>query len=339
MWRIHHHAIWQRTSRKQQQCVSCSLTSLKLHGIKLQPSSQNSYDCITALAALQLLDLKQPAYGETATTLALIGALPQLTTLTKLHLEWQVSKALKAAVGQLTKLQELRLCKQHGYGSAHYQFLEDHGAPQLNLPNSLTHLEVELSHSFCRTYTPSLSGITALQHLQLRRINELDPTMMKHMTHLTHLQLFMLHMPSQSLPQLPDVVPAMQQLQHLQLELGGEGVQHAFDGPVAGWRQWRAFTSSSHLTSLQLSGVRLSNAGVTELFPPGRKLPHLRTLKIRGTACTCHMDGPASQPIGGSADMYSMIERCPNLAEFRRANHGQCSSSSRSDRPEEAHCD
>jgi hypothetical protein len=295
--------------------VSSSLTSLKLHRITFQPSLvvHNSYSCITALTALQLLDLKQAAYEDPANTLALTGALPQLTTLTQLHLEWHISNALNAAVGQLTKLQELRLCQRE---RRYNQFPDDQGAPQLNLPSSLTHLEVELPHSFCALYTPSLSSVTALQHLQLKHIIKLDPTMMKHMTRLTHLELHVRGMSSQSLSQLLDVVPAMQQLQHLQLDVGGESVQHGLDGPVVGWRQCGAFTSSSNLTSLQLSGVRLSSAGSKELFPPNRKLPHLTTLKIRGTACRCHRDGPASQPISGSADMYSLIECFPNLAEL-----------------------
>jgi hypothetical protein len=158
------------------ECVSCSLTSLKLHSIKLQPSWDSSYGCITALTALQLQDLKQPAacFSEKpAATLALTGALPQLMTLTKLCLEWQFSKELKAAVGQLTKLQELRLRQQQDE-DANPNHQEDHDGSQLNLSNSLTHLEVHLPHSFSKTYTPSLSGITALQHLQLKDITDHD---------------------------------------------------------------------------------------------------------------------------------------------------------------------
>jgi hypothetical protein len=293
------------------ECVSCSLTSLKLHGIKLQPSSQNSYDCITALTALQVLDLEQPANEETASTVALTGALPQLTTLTKLHLQWKMSKALKAAVGQLAKLQELRL----------YQQYNEAGDPrsegdQLNLPNSLTHLEVQLPHSFSRTHTPSLSGCTALQHLQLQDITELDPTMMKHMTRLTHLELDVQRMSHSNVSHLLDAMPAMQQLKHLQLEFGG--IQRDYDAPAVERQQCGAFTSPSQLTSLQLSGMRLPDACGNQLFPPGRKLPHLKMLKIRGPACPRWARGgqPASQPISGSADVYSLIECCPNLEEL-----------------------
>jgi hypothetical protein len=300
--------------------VSSSLTSLKLHSIKLQPSWENSYGCITALTALQLLDLKQSSDEGPDTTVALTGALPLLTTLTKLQLEWQISKALKAAVGQLTKLQELRLCHQkQKYGDPHHQAGND--GQQLNLPNSLTYLEVDLAHSFCRTYTPSLSGITALQHLQLKHVTELDPTMMKHMTRLTHLELCVNKTTSNGVAELLAGLASMQRLHHLQLVFGSTGVGEEHNAPVADRQQCGAFTSSSHLTSLQLSGMQLPSACGQELFPSTRKLPLLTTLKINGTGWKVYRYYPDSsshgrQPIGGPADIYSLIECCPNLVEL-----------------------
>jgi hypothetical protein len=116
---------------------------------------------------------------------------------------------------------------------------------------------------------------------------------------------------------LLDAMPAMQQLQHLQLEIGTEHVEREYDAPVVERQQCGAFTSSSQLTSLQLSGMQLPNARGNELFPSGCKLPYLRTLEIRGTAyARWRTGGPASQPIGGSADVYSLIECCPNLLEL-----------------------
>jgi hypothetical protein len=99
----------------------------------------------------------------------------------------QIGKKLKAAVGQLTRLQDLRLCQhEDGYANSYY-----HDGSQLNLPNSLTHLELQLPHSFCRTYTPSAASLTSLQHLQLKHITALDSTMMTHMTRLKRFELRM----------------------------------------------------------------------------------------------------------------------------------------------------
>jgi hypothetical protein len=298
--------------------VSCSLTSLKLHCIDFVDLSvrvpegyygYNGYKSMTALTALQLLDFKQRAAEEPATTLALAETLPQLATLTKLHLEWQFGKKLKAAVGQLTKLQELRLCQQRDNSGDPY-YHGGHDGHELSLPQSLTHLEVQLPHSFCEACTPSLASLTALQHLQLKDITELDPTMMTHMKGLTHLELCMRGIPEEHMLELLGALPGMQQLRHLQLEFSGDGA------PSVGWLDCRRLMSSSHLTSLQLRGVKLPNACGRQLFC-GRKLPHLRVLSIRcavGKYDTYHAS--ASQSLYGVADVCSLIDCCPKLVEL-----------------------
>jgi hypothetical protein len=68
--------------------------------------------------------------------------------------------------------------------------------------------------------------------------------------------------------------------------------------------------------------MKLPDACGSQLFPRGRKLPHLRALKINGTGWKApppygtYVRSCASQPIGGSADIYSLIECCPNLVEL-----------------------
>jgi hypothetical protein len=190
---------------------------------------------------------------------------------------------------------------------------------------------VQLPHSFSATGTP-LSGITALQHLQLKHVTELDPTMMKHMTHLTHLELSMHKVRSSDLSELLDVLPALHRLHHLQLALGADGDREEYDAPVVERQQCGVFTSSSQLTSLQLRGMQLPDACGKELFPPGCKLPHLRMLKINGTGWKLppsygmYRHRPTSQPIGGSADNYSLMECCPNLRKLELAGavqHGK----------------
>jgi hypothetical protein len=82
--------------------VSSTLTSLKLHDIELDWRFHAGWCCLAALTALQQLHLRQAEYACTEGNLAEV--LPQLTRLTKLHLEWTLDGKLRAALGLLPLL-------------------------------------------------------------------------------------------------------------------------------------------------------------------------------------------------------------------------------------------
>jgi hypothetical protein len=309
---------------------------------------------LSALTALQHLDLKQAPdppqqssysysfkytqgpVAELAGAAELSEALPQLTQLTRLCLEWQISMEMKVALGALTQLKELKLQQlQMPVSEGCTKATAAPGAipgSRLNLPHSITRLEVQLSQHYGHSdyCTPDLASLTALQHLQLKDATWLDTTLMYSMTQLTHLELCMGAgcMNGDCMEALLDVLADNTQLRHLQLEIGNQNVASEGVVPIK-LEQCSALTSSSHLTTLKLSGVQLPPACGKALFPAGRTLPHLTTLKLRGKAkgwwyCLNHQrPAGADAPLGPAGDIYSLVECCPNLVELDLAGSVQ----------------
>jgi hypothetical protein len=305
------------------------------------------------VTALQRLDLKQapdppqgPAYLYAAggyeqnnSAGELSEVLPLLPHLTQLCLEWQINEEMKLALGALTLLKDLRLRQlqlpdhlQERYPpSAATAVVPD---SRLNLPRGLTRLEVHMAQQFCSDYTPDLASLAALQHLQHSTL--LDAILLPSNAQLTHLQLCMKPdaFSTSNLSILLNGLAGNEQLRHLHLEFGdADKVQYSMI-PLEAIRQCSAFTASSHLTSLQLSGVQLPSACGKVLFPSGHVLPHLTILKLRGNAKrgwdvqyydrVYGADGVTQEaPIGSAGDIYSLIECCPNLVELDLAGSVQ----------------
>jgi hypothetical protein len=174
--------------------------------------------------------------------------------------------------------------------------------------------------------------LTRLQHLQLERVEELDAQLLSHLTHLTHLQLVMKpHAIRRStMAPLLDLLPCNAQLQHLQLEVpGAYNPEHEFITVKP--QQCSGLISSSHLISLQLSGVQLPRSCGKLLFPAGRTLLHLTTLKLRGkikwvwnTLRQEYCFEASTPPIGPAGDLYRLVESCPNLEDLDLAGSVQC---------------
>uniref|UniRef100_A0A383VFP8 Uncharacterized protein n=1 Tax=Tetradesmus obliquus TaxID=3088 RepID=A0A383VFP8_TETOB len=319
---LHCHTPEHPSFHRQLGCMGSSLTSLKLHSIELS-SISSDWRFLSSLTSLEHLDLQQ-APAERGSSMVfegsqsgLGGALPALSHLTRLRLEWQIDSTIKLALGMLTQLQELRL---HACGEGFFEAAD--ADSRLNLPHSLTHLDVKLSQDYDEICAPDLASLTALQHLQLQDAEGLDVGMMSGMARLTHLQLCMAPntFDDACMMQLLDVLSDSQQLRHLQLEFcNDDSLQHSMVAEQL-LRQCSALTASSHLTSLQLSGVRLPAACGEALFPADHFMPHLTTLKLRGRAkCWWHhptAHGSGGEFIGCWRDIDRLIECCPSLIDL-----------------------
>jgi hypothetical protein len=303
------------------------LTTLKLHYITLQ-GGEAGWRSLSALTTLQHLDLKQtPDLLQQRSAVELGEVLPQLTRLTYLSLEWQVTEQIKPAPAALTQLKDLRLQRpRHLSVAQHHQHTAASPTSRLNLPHGLTRLEVHLAQQFCTTdsSTPDLAYLTNLQHLELHDATWLNTSLMSDMAQLTHLQLCMGRnaFNAACMTDLLYVLGNNAQLRHLQLEFGTEESTQSsvIKVPAELLEQCSALTTSSHLTTLQLSGVQLPNACGKRLFPAGRILPHLTTLKLFGKAKRWWDNGwnslppsASDAPIGPAGELYSLVECCPNL--------------------------
>jgi hypothetical protein len=237
---------------------------------------------------------------------------------------------MKLALGALMQLKDLRL--QQLQLPDHLREQSDIAATvagprsPLSLPHSLTRLEVHLAQQFCSTCAPVLACLTALQHLQLQDAAWLPVEAMPHsMTQLTHLQLCMApdaFSNGYKSTLLRRVLPSNKQLRHLQLEFVDAASPYDNKIQVELWL-CSALTTSSHLTSLQLSGVQFPEGSGITLFPAGRVLPGLTAPKLRGKAKGWWRCGSGygerydeSLPIGLDDDMYNLVQCCPNLVEL-----------------------
>lgn len=91
-------------------------------------------------------------------------------------------------------------------------------------------------------------------------------------------------------------------------------------------RLYGLMTSSSHLTSLQLSGVQLPAACGKLLVAEGQVLPHLFTLKLRGKPQHWWDNGhycADGAPLG-PGDVDRLVKCCPSLDELDVAGSVQC---------------
>jgi hypothetical protein len=236
----------------------------------------------------------------------------------QLCLEWEPEEKIQAALGLLLQLKHLELqqVEHSGYGGEYFP-----GTAVLSLPSSLTRLEVQLAQKFNSSSTPDLKSLTALQHLQLKGITELDASLLSGMTQLTHLQLQMKgkHYKDSGMDEMMRTMRQLLRLQHLELEFRGE--YGSLDTlPDVSW-QYTALTSSKHLTSFILKGVQLPKRSGSGLF--GTQLPLLQTIQIDATGSSGtygrhhrSIDVPLPTPFARGADISSLVRNCPELREL-----------------------
>jgi hypothetical protein len=231
-----------------------------------------------------------------------------------LHLHWKPDESVTAALGLLLHLQDLEL---------KYAYIRDRNQ-RLSLPCSLTRLHVEAMQDFTSSSTPDLASLTALQHLHLEDIADLDPSLLSSLAQLTHLQVQLRTFDRQPCLDftkgLMCALPQLSRLQHLALSYESDTWSGSSLSAVP-FEQCGALTSSSHLTCLELNGVRLPGDCGSQLF--GKMMPHLKVLELNGTVrprpdlyarteCVRSMDySPKS--FGRVEDVRSMVCNCPNL--------------------------
>jgi len=151
--------------------------------------------------------------------------------------------------------------------------------PTLPLPRVPADKTLDLSSSSLS----ALSRFSHLQHLTVTYGVHLDPRSLSHLLHLTHLQLSDIDL-AKTDPQddskplgsaaMLDAVSCLQELQVLQLSPGLLPTPHA---PV---ERYSALTASSHLTFLSLYHCQLPAGAAAAMFPCGRLLPGLRSLRM-----------------------------------------------------------
>jgi hypothetical protein len=285
--------------------VSSTLTSLKLRDIEVQ-GFPAGWHCLEALTAMQHLYLRQTQYIRTTDDLA--DTLPHLTSLTQLRLEWKLEDKLRAVLGQLSFLQDLTL-----WG---LDIPQDSSTP-LSLPCSLTRLELVLSQQLNSSSIPGLAALTALQHLQLKNITQLDASLLSGMTQLTQLELEMdsSKFKASCMEKMMRALRQMQQLQHLVLDFVDRSYSQK-SAPAVSWHQCSALTSSSHLTHLELKGLQLPYDSGSRLF--GKRLPHLKAFKVDASCSTFYrsVDNTLPKPFGRDNDIWSLVNNCPSMCKL-----------------------
>jgi hypothetical protein len=292
--------------------VSSTLTSLHLDASRLPPAA-GGWRCLAALTSLQQLHLTQSDYLRSEDDEQLAEVLPQMTSVTQLCLKWKPEDKVQAALGLLPQLKHLAL-QYETHGVVAWRYMRG-----LSLPSSLTRLEVQLPLAVSSSSTPDLKSLTALQHLQLKDITELDASLLSGLTQLTHLQLQMkgYYYKDSGMDEMMRTLRQLLHLQHLELDFKGEcGSLDTL--PDVSW-QYTALTSSKHLTSFILKGVQLPNMSGSGLF--GTDLPLLQTIQIDATGTTGmkhehSITAPLPTPFARGADVSSLVRNCSNLREL-----------------------
>jgi hypothetical protein len=205
--------------------------------------------------------------------------------------------ALLKPLRQLTYLELSQVAQLHPRGSYAHQL------PGLQDLTRLVDLRLE-SEGWESLPTDALDGLCSLTRLELSGLSDVDARVLAGKTRLRHLDLPFIEETAELLSQLRH----MQQLTHLDLHDEPEGFEEV-GAPAA---DFSAFTASSKLRSLNISGRTVPAGAWKHMFPTGRQLPHLTYLDIS------EVKEPSGTWAAAPKGTY-LVSCCPNLREINMA--------------------
>lgn len=146
---------------------------------------------------------------------------------------------------------------------------------------ALTYLEIDSCHNINldEETTPNILALTALQKLRVCGINYFDPRLLESYKAIQHLDLQLTLYEDGTEALLTDL-PKLQKLRFFTLK---------FEQPFVNAVEWEAgpaafsaFTASSHLEAIHLTGMSFPDATAWQhMFAQGRKLRLLRELTLK----------------------------------------------------------
>lgn len=256
-------------------------------------------------AQSQLQELK--LHGLAAKMFLPAAALPKLGHLVSLDLQYDtIADASLQQVSSLSALQRLSLTSTSTAPTSD-------GLSSIGSLQKLTYLSLHAPKLAVSTASmPGISKLTALQHMHLQELQEVDPTALYDLAHLKILVLNKVPLAG-GVAALLGLLPMLQELQHVELNrIDLRPLDPA--GPATG--QFSALLCSSSLQRLELNECRLPLSGFWQcLF--GTRLQtatvrHLRFFNWKPSGAAA----AAAWPRMDSADLQQLAACCPQLREL-----------------------
>lgn len=272
-----------------------------------QSASPPAWPQLFLAAQTQLQELK--LHGLAAKMPLPAAALPKLRHLISLDLQYDtIADASLQQVSGLSALERLSLTVTSTAP------ISD-GLSSIGSLQKLTYLSLHARKLAVSTASmPGISKLTALQHMHLQELQELDATVLYDLTHLKVLVLNKMPLAG-GVAALLGLLPMLQELQ--QLELDRIDLRPLDDpaGPETG--QFSALLSSSSLQRLELNECRLPLSGFWQCLFATRlqtaTVRHLRFFNWKPTGTTA---AAAAWPRMDSADLQQLAACCPQLREL-----------------------
>ena len=285
-----------------------------------------SLTALHALPALQRFDLSvredlgldayQPSDADELPCCVISG----LTTLTMVYLRGVLALESLQPFSLLTKLQHLDLDLQLGVSDT--DDAVQSGQQPFQQLHALTFLSIGLME--CKlvstSSSPAFAGCTGLQSLYLFS-PMVDASAFQGLTGLRLLNVWVHSAIENSavggLAALLSHIASMQQLQRLVLSKGSPAAAVALEDADA--ELCRAVTASSHLTYLDLSGIRLPQAAWAHLFPPGRRLLQLCEFEVYFAGPHTVWQDYGTELLDCSA-LEQLVDCCPAITALTLSN-------------------
>lgn len=259
-------------------CPLTALTSLTRLELSSSGICNGGLCCLSALKALQQLEL---CHTSMAVYCAALPAMMQLTQLTSLCLTAIAGRVADGRPLQFSSLQPLQVLRVSGSPEFSYN----------DLP-SLTTLAVSLKRwneaygewIVSSSTTPGIARLTSLLELKLQGVKEVDPAMLAGLEQLRRITLQVTQSSQQSLMALLAVLPGMQHLEHLEVtKCGMRWVDQVYDCNevvAVDWQQLPAACCLANLTSLVFKNMSWPDGVVQHIFGAGWQFPALRQLEL-----------------------------------------------------------